>query len=143
MDEMDRASEWYAQVFETLSSDVKISYAASLVFTELYMNAYEHGNLAIDANTKHILLENDTYFETLQEKSQHCSKKINIKIYRINNHIITQITDEGDGFDIQTLSEIFRNGAKFNGRGVFVSRKNSLGIYYNSKGNSVLYLNKV
>ena len=58
-------------------------------------------------------------------------------------YIVTQISDEGDGFDTQMLSEIFRNSAAFNGRGVFVSRKNSLGIYYNAKGNSVLFLNKV
>jgi two-component system, HptB-dependent secretion and biofilm response regulator len=57
--------------------------------------------------------------------------------------MVTQITDEGDGFDTQILSKIFRNSTKFNARGVFVSRKNSLGIYYNSKGNSVLYLNKI
>ena len=57
--------------------------------------------------------------------------------------MVTQITDEGDGFDTQILSEIFRNSKIFNGRGVFISRKNSLGIYYNTKGNLVLYINKI
>ena len=51
--------------------------------------------------------------------------------------------DEGEGFDTQILSQIFRNSKKFNGRGVLVSRKNSMGIYYNSKGNCVLFLNKI
>ena len=55
----------------------------------------------------------------------------------------TQITDEGDGFDTQILSTIFRNSQTFNGRGVFVSRQSSLGIFYNNKGNSVLYLHKI
>jgi hypothetical protein len=66
-------------------------------------------------------------------KIQHCD----------SSYIITKIVDEGNGFDTQVLSEIFRNSDTFNGRGVFVSRKNSLGIYYNAKGNSVLFLHKV
>ena len=124
-----------------------ISYHAGVSFTELYMNAYEHGNLGIDSYSKNILMDNDTYFDTLLEKEKDCKKSIYVKIDKIEhgsvNYIVTHITDEGDGFDTQILSEIFRNSQTFNGRGVFVSRKNSLGIYYNNKGNSVLYLNKV
>jgi hypothetical protein len=56
---------------------------------------------------------------------------------------LTHIIDEGNGFNTQMLAQTFRNAAAFNGRGVFVSRKNSLGIYYNAKGNSVLFLHKV
>jgi hypothetical protein len=111
------------------------------------MNAHEHGNLGINSKTKHFLINQDTYFDTLLEKESTCTKKITVKISKIKHrsahYIITQITDEGEGFDTQILSEIFRNSATFNGRGVFISRKNSLGIYYNNKGTSVLYLNKV
>ena len=147
LDDIDEANGWYENIWSKITSDEDISCKANLVFTELYMNAYEHGNLGIDSNTKHILLENDTYFDTLLQKQQDCNKKITVKINKIEHinttYIITQITDEGDGFDTQILSDIFRNSATFNGRGVFISRKNSLGIYYNSKGNSVLYLNKI
>lgn len=111
------------------------------------MNAYEHGNLGIDSQAKHQLLEDDIYFETLKEKEVNCQKKIDVKIselkYGPTSYIITQITDEGEGFDTQILSEIFRNSKTFNGRGVFVSRTNSLGIYYNSQGTSVLYLHQI
>jgi hypothetical protein len=83
----------------------------------------------------------------LVEKSENCNKKIDVKITKMKDgestYIITQITDEGKGFDTQILSTIFRNSQSFNGRGVFVSRKNSFGIYYNREGNSVLYLNKI
>jgi len=144
---IESASVWYDNILSELCRDQKVIYNAGLVFTELYMNAYEHGNLNIDNKTKHQLLENDIYFETLQNKGADCTKKITVKVskikYNTSSYIITQITDEGNGFDTQILSEIFRNSAMFNGRGVFVSRKNSLGIYYNSKGNSVLYLNKI
>ena len=147
LESVDSASEWYAALWQEFTQNIKTSYQASLVFTELYMNAYEHGNLAINAHVKHQLLDDDIYFKTLKEKELLCSKNIEVKVSKINYrsavYIVTQITDEGDGFDTQSLSQIFRNSKNFNGRGVFVSRKNSLGIYYNSKGNSVLYLNKI
>ena len=111
------------------------------------MNAYEHGNLGITASEKHKLIEEDIYYETLEEKEKNSNKKIEVKVctlsYKTSCYVITQITDEGKGFDTQILSKIFRNSRMFNGRGVFMSRKKSLGIYYNTKGNAVLYLNKI
>ncbi len=145
--DVDNASEWYENRWSDLTQDMTTAYKAGVVFTELYMNAYEHGNLGIDSKTKHKLVDNDTYFETLKAKEVNCNKKIDVKLSRLEygpvTYIITQITDEGEGFDTQILSEIFRNAKTFNGRGVFVSRSNSLGIYYNSKGTSVLYLHKI
>ena len=147
LDEVDNANEWYATFWEGLTKNTKTIYNASVVFTELFMNAYEHGNLGIDLNYKNQLLENDIYFDTLLEKQADCKKMINVEVrkivYEYATYVITQITDEGDGFDTQILSSIFRNSHSFNGRGVFVSKQSSLGIYYNSKGNSVLYLHKI
>jgi len=147
LDDVDNANEWYSQLWEEITTDVSISYKANVVFTELFMNAYEHGNLGIDSRTKHYLLDNDIYFETLLEKEKECDKNIEVKVDKVTygdyDYIITMITDDGVGFDTQILSEIFRNSQTFNGRGVFVSRKNSSGIYYNSKGNTVLFLNKI
>ena len=147
LDQTDSANEWYASLWQELTNNKKLSYAAGIVFTELFLNAYEHGNLGIDAKTKHALLESDEYYDTLLEKEKKCSKKITVTISIIENtqhkYVITQIDDEGDGFDTQILSEIFRHSQTFNGRGVFVSRKNSSGIYYNAKGNTVLYLNRI
>ena len=147
LNSLNQANEWYENIWKRVTSDETLSYKASLVFTELYMNAYEHGNLAIDSTLKHNLMDEDAYFESLQEEERLCDKKIAVKVTQVNHnsfvYIVTQITDEGLGFDTQILSEIFRNSIAFNGRGVFVSRKNSLGIYYNTKGSSVLFLNKV
>ncbi len=147
LDSVNLANQWYEDIYLGITDNTTQSYQASLVFTELYMNAYEHGNLGLNSSTKHHLIEQDEYYNTLKEKEKNCTKKIIVKINKILhnniNYIVTQITDEGEGFDTQILSEIFRNSASFNGRGVFISRKNSLGIYYNSKGNSVLYLNKI
>ncbi len=147
LQEVENANEWYSNVWNTLSDDAKKTYQAGVVFTELYMNAYEHGNLGIDAFTKHQLIEEDTYIDTLLQKEQGNSKKITVTLDKVTHscstYIVTKITDEGEGFDTQLLSEIFRNSQAFNGRGVFVSRKNSMGIYYNVKGNTVLFLSKI
>jgi hypothetical protein len=145
--EIEDANEWYADIWDNLTNDSKLTYRAGIVFTELFMNAYEHGNLALDSQTKHRLIEEDTYLNTLLEKQETCNKQINVTVnkiqYNSSNYIITQISDEGEGFDTQILSQIFRNSKSFNGRGVFVSRSSSLGIYYNTKGNSVLFLHKI
>jgi len=145
--EVEVANEWYSEVWTGLSENVKVAYRAGVVFTELYMNAYEHGNLGIDSSTKHKLIEEDTYLDALLETEKGNSKKIIVTLDKVTHssstYIVTKITDEGKGFDTQILSEIFRNSKSFNGRGVFVSRKNSMGIYYNVKGNTVLFLSKI
>jgi len=147
MDEIDKANEWNTNVWESLTDDVKMIYRAGVVFTELFMNAYEHGNIGLDSQTKHRLIEQDIYLETLQKQQKNCEKQIHVTInklsYKSSNYIITKIEDEGKGFDTQILSKIFRNSKAFNGRGVFVSRSSSLGIYYNTKGNLVLFLHKI
>lgn len=144
---LEEANAWYEKLFEDLSQNTKATAQADLVFAELFMNAYEHGNLGMNASLKHTLIENDTYIERLIELSENCDKKIVVQLKKItyanSNYILTKITDEGIGFDTQILSKIFRNAQAFNGRGVFVSRKNSLGIYYNSQGNSVLFIHKI
>jgi len=147
LDAMDEANEYYTEVWESLTDDIKLIYRAGIVFSELFMNAYEHGNLSINTKEKHILIEQDRYLDTLMELQKSCTKKITVTIskieYNTSSYIITKIEDEGVGFDTQILSKIFRNVKSFNGRGVFVSRSSSLGIYYNERGNSVLFLHKV
>ena len=147
LDAVESANIWYEELWKNLQVETKVAYRAGLVFSELFMNAYEHGNLGLDARTKHRYLEEDIYFESLQKLEKESQKKILVQVFKLkeleSEYIVTKIADEGDGFDTQTLSEIFRNSLKFNGRGVFVSRKNSMGIYYNPKGNCVIFLHKI
>ena len=147
LEDVENASVWYEELWQGFGVDMKVAYKAGVVFTELYMNAYEHGNLGIDTQKKHRYLQEDIYFEKLVELEENCFQKITVEVYRfketLSDYIVTKICDEGKGFDTQILSQIFRNSQRFNGRGVFVSRKNSMGIYYNSKGNCVLFLNKI
>lgn len=147
LDAVDEANEWYVDFWSSLTNNHKLSYNAGVVFTELFMNAYEHGNLGLDSQTKHKLMEEDSYFTTLERLGKACDKKIEVSInticYNNNRYIITTIRDEGNGFDTQILSDIFRDRKNFNGRGVYISRQASLGIYYNAKGTSVLFLHRI
>lgn len=147
LSEIENAGEWYSELWDTLTTDPKLSASAGIVFTELLMNAYEHGNLGLDARSKQRHLDDDTYFATLATLEKECTKTVTVSLYRVVYHdtayIITTIADEGEGFDTNILSYIFRHSQTFNGRGVFVSRRSSLGIYYNAQGNFVLYLHKL
>lgn len=144
---VDEANEWYVSLWSSFTNDYKLAYNAGIVFTELFMNAYEHGNLGVDAITKHGLMENDTYFTALEELEKQCLKEINVCVgtlhYNNNRYIVTTIMDEGNGFDTQILTKIFRDKKNFNGRGVYISRQSSLGIYYNTTGTHVLFLHKI
>lgn len=148
LEALEMANEWYERLWEEkIEADEKTAYRAGVVFSELFMNAYEHGNLGLDTATKHRYLEEDIYFDALKELEKECEKKILVSLFTLqeldSRYIVTKIADEGEGFDTLKLSEIFRNSVQFNGRGVFVSRQNSMGIYYNTKGNCVLFLHKI
>ena len=145
--ELENANEWYNELWNSLTTNNSLVYSSGIVFSELSMNAYEHGNLGISSMQKHKMLEDGTYFESLKTMELSCNKKITITINKIeytnNTYIITKIEDDGEGFDTNILSKIFRNKEQYNGRGVFISRRSSLGIYYSSKGNCVLFLHKI
>ncbi len=139
---VEEASVWFEERLGKLFEP-----KLAIVFNELMMNAYEHGNLGLTSKEKHKLLEDDEYIEKLLELEEGCKKKILVEISQIVFekivYVTTQISDEGEGFDTEILSSIFRNKGAYNGRGVFVSRKNSMGIYYNNKANKVLFVHKL
>lgn len=147
LDAVDEANNQYSNIFSSLTTNHTLIYNASISFNELFMNAYEHGNLAIPSIQKHKLMQDDTYIETLQKLQKDCDKKIFVDIaeidYNSNRYAITIIKDEGKGFDTQILSNIFRDKRNFHGRGVYISRQSSLGLYYSDKGDSVLFLHKL
>ena len=144
---VEEANDWYSNVWSNLSNNYKLTYNAGIVFSELFMNAYEHGNLGLDTKTKHKLLNDNTYFTKLEEMQEGCNKNITVKLHTIehgtNRYIVTTIKDEGNGLDTNILSKLFKKSTSFNGRGVYISKKSSMGVYYNGIGNSVLFLHKI
>ncbi|MDA7818243.1 fused response regulator/phosphatase [Sulfurimonas sp.] len=145
--ELDNATIWFESVLDDINTNADMIDSVSLVFTELYMNAFEHGNLGISSKQKHRLIEDDTYISTIEALQNKCNKQITVSIHKIqcfeSTYLATQISDKGDGFDTQTLNSILKNQAQNNGRGVYISKKSSSGIYYNNKGNCVLFLHKM
>lgn len=147
LDAVEEANDWYSNVWSNLSNNYKLAYNAGIVFSELFMNAYEHGNLGLDAETKHKLLNDNSYFSKLEEMQKDCTKSITATLHAIehaaNRYIVTTIKDEGNGFDTKILNNLFKKSTSFNGRGIYISKKSSMGVYYNSSGNSVLFLHKI
>ena len=149
LEDVDNALEWYEEVCRPYFKEDREGFAKlSIAYSELYMNAYEHGNLQIDAKEKQSYLQEDIYFDKLQElEKKRSGKKIEVKIYLCNEtstrYLVTQICDDGEGFDLQAVNQLHKNSNNFNGRGIFISNKNTLAIYYNPKGNCVVFFKEL
>jgi len=147
LETVDSAVEWYEEVCRTITPyDEEEMSRASLVFLELFMNAYEHGNLGIDREEKKRYLEQGIYYEKLPIIEQNSDAKISVKVYEMQKSgvasIATQICDEGKGFNLLQFIRQSKSKTNPNGRGIFVSRKNCNDIYYNERGNCVLFFIK-
>jgi len=145
---VEETGSWYEGEVNKLTQNTSAIIKASLCFTELMMNAYEHGSLGINNEQKHQLMQEDTYFNFLNDLEEKEDKKITVSINPLTNalgesYIITKIEDEGEGFDTKIFSRIFGIHKSFNGRGSFIAKQSSLGIYYNNKGNTVYFINKL
>ena len=103
-----------------------------LVFNELFINAYEHGNLGLSFEEKERLIREDKYCQLLKKGSD---KEIEVCVAKKDNYIFVKITDEGKGFTLESKK------ALFNGRGIKLCEKYAY-IFYNQKGNSVLLIGK-
>jgi len=119
------------EYLELFSNDIKLL----TVFNELFLNAYEHGNLALGFEKKAKLIKNNKYDEFL--KNNENDKKIRVCISKFNyknqNLIAIKIKDEGKGFIVEDKSSVV------NGRGIKISSKYAY-IFYNKTGNEVLII---
>jgi light-regulated signal transduction histidine kinase (bacteriophytochrome) len=93
-------------------------------------------------------MNEDNYFEYLNKLESNINKKINISLYTLQNYnletyLVTKVEDQGEGFDTRIFSNIFGVHKSFNGRGVFIAKKSTLGIYYSNKGNIVYFFIKL
>ena len=135
---------WYENFLYDNAVGSRTRTKASLVFTELILNAHEHGNLGIDALDKDRMIVRGEYDEYLEKRTASSHKEIEVTLCRIcfgeRRYVTVAIEDEGEGFDTRLLRELFfKKSHRNNGRGVVISQKNTLGIYYNPAGNRVIY----
>jgi len=141
--DIDEAIKWYEGILNKFFKDNNVKSKLVLVFQELFMNAYEHGNLGISKKEKARLLKEDFYIDFLKDKEKECDKKIIVKIYKLINsilHLAVEICDEGEGFDFDKIGNT--KTTEFNGRGILISNKITK-IYYNRKGNCALFINNL
>ncbi len=112
-------------------------------FSEMVVNAYEHGNLGIDHETKRRLLEEGCYEAFLQEReAQFREKKIKVLLHlKEEPHLKTfkiDIEDEGEGFDTTLMRNRIIKKSQFNGRGLLMVSRSVDAYYYNDRANRVI-----
>ena len=144
---IDVANEWFENQLRVRGVDKVNTHKVEIVFNELFLNSYEHGNLGITSEQKEYYLEEDIYFDKIHELDKKCTKSTTVTLYDVvykdMNYLVTQIEDEGDGFSQDVLLDIFKHRKVMSGRGIFLCRKNSYGIHFNKKANVVLFLEKI
>lgn len=115
----------------------------SMIFSEMIMNAYEHGNLNISNQEKRKLIMEGTFKnECTKRESQYGSKEIKVR-YRIHTQgegkcLKFDILDEGEGFNTEIFKKLIFDQTSVNGRGFKIAKKMVDAIYYSTKGNHVI-----
>ena len=113
-----------------------------LGLSELLINAVEHGNLAIDYDTKSRLNLEGRWLEEVQRRQElpeYRSRRVQISYRRGPEEATVEICDEGPGFQWQEYMEISPERATHShGRGIAMARMLSFDrVEYNEAGNRV------
>lgn len=137
------------EVLHTISAFLKEHKVSSkcnaeiiLSFSELLLNALEHGNFGITKAQKNTLIAHDTFDdEMVRLEALYYEKPIEITygIVMVGEQKMFEatITDDGNGFDVATLKNIVVAPESFNGRGFVIIRKLLDHFYFNTKGNAI------
>ena len=144
--EISKATEEINSILSNFTSSSEALVLMSAI-TELLFNAYEHGNIDLEATEKRKLIAQDLYEDYLKRQEATNTKRIHIKI-RIYPYgdcwmLLITIADEGKGFDVRTLLKCGNDCSEFSGRGVKIAQTIADGIYYSHKGNEVTLIKKL
>lgn len=127
---------------ESFSDNVVYNTNTSLVFSELILNAFEHGVLNISPEQKQELILEDKFDEYILEEEQKTDKKIDVSISFYDDKILKiTINDHGDGFDYYSYMSKLTNvsDSSFRGRGLIMSLNICTALFYSERGNKVTY----
>lgn len=113
-----------------------------LGFSELLLNAHEHGNLNIGYREKSQLQANGNWLDEIQRREQETEfskKQIQVKVTRTRHQMTFVIQDEGNGFTWENYLELSPERAfDSHGRGIALARMLSFdGLEYRGNGNTV------
>lgn len=114
-----------------------------LAIREIIINAIEHGNLAITFEEKTREMDNDNYFNYLNERQKDprfSERKVKVEYSADSEKIVYTIADEGRGFDYRLyLSDDPADDESMlmHGRGITLAKSIFDEINYNETGNAV------
>lgn len=111
-------------------------------YSELLLNAIEHGNLGITYEEKSRLLREGNWVEEIERRQRlplYSERKVFVLLSRLGNAYTVTITDEGDGFDWSKYLEFDAIRAyDLHGRGIAMSKAFSFDdMRYSGCGNTV------
>lgn len=116
-------------------------------FTELMINAIEHGNLQFTFEEKKNHLINGTWEEAVElrlSEIEQLQRKAKLELQRFEREIIISIEDEGDGFDWERFMSLDPNRADApNGRGIYLAGLDFDKLEYKGKGNRVVCVKRI
>lgn len=112
-------------------------------YSELLINAIEHGNLGISYAEKSQLLSEDRWADEIETRLKHpiyAARVVNVTLKKTTTASIVTITDQGDGFNWQAYLEFSPERVfDLHGRGIAMSKATSFDkLEYLGKGNSVV-----
>lgn len=112
-------------------------------YSELLVNAVEHGNLGIGYDTKSALLSEGRWAEEIERRlalPEYASRRVEVLAEKTAQAFVVTITDQGKGFDWSGYLD-FQPARAFDlhGRGIAMSRNFSFdSIEYRGNGNTVV-----
>ncbi len=140
-EEIVKAVDWISGQIQSLLTGTE-SRLFAYHFSELLINAYEHGNLGLSEKLKAELIMNGQYEDEIKCKEKQCAKTITVAISIINGIIKATVSDGGCGFDYRkyltmTEGEIINRLSLPNGRGILMASKYFDTMNYHNGGSSV------
>lgn len=131
------------QLAQSLAEINSETHGMVLGLTELFINAIEHGNLAISYEEKTRFVNNGTWEDEIEARlslDEYKNKWVHVQVNYSETKIVIKITDDGKGFDWEEYMEISPDRAfDLHGRGIAMSRMLSFDtLEYKSIGNEVV-----
>jgi anti-sigma regulatory factor (Ser/Thr protein kinase) len=111
----------------------------SLCIHEALSNAVIHGNLAVPSVLKEDRWEEFESLLRIRESTpEYNSRRVNIKIMLAKQRFQIEIKDEGEGFDVNAVSEFINPGSMLpSGRGILLIHSFMDEVRWNEKGNKI------
>ena len=111
-----------------------------MAMDEALMNAMHHGNLEVDSSLRDE--DYDQYYQAVRDRNcqrPFCDRRVRFEAEFSDQHICVQISDEGPGFDPQSIPDprLAENVTKVSGRGLFLIKSFMDQVAHNQCGNQI------